>query len=407
MLLPASLVRYASGLVALGVFAALGCRGGSPGFDERDMTPTVRVTHPEVKQVTEYVTFTGRTKAVNSVDLQSRVTGYLDSIDFTAGDYVEAGKQLFKIDPRTFQSQLDIANAQVTLAQARLKLADADLARANELLRTPGVISQAEFDKNLAAQAEADAQVAAARANAKDAQNNLDYTSIVAPFAGVVGRNYPSIGALIRQDDTKLTTLVSQDPIYAFFEADEQTLLRVGRLINEGKIRSRENGAIVNVELALADEVDAFPHEGTMDFTGNRVSPTTGTLEIRAVFKNPLLSDKKRRMFIEGMFVRVRVPLGDPHEALLVREAAIGADQDRRFVLVVNDEDVVEQRLVEVGTQQPGGMQVVVPTKIKQPGATSEDETIESLTPQDRVIVGGLQLVRPGTKVKVREIESE
>lgn len=378
---------------------ALGC-GQAPVPGALDMTPTVRVAQPVVREVTDYCFFTGRMEATQSVDLQSRITGYLQSIDFKPGDAVKGGAQLFKIDPRPYQAKLDIATAQIKLAEAQQQLAEADYRRAQEMLRQPGVISQADVDKYLAARIQAAAQVSAAQANADAAKLDVDFTTIVAPIDGVLGRNYPSIGALVRQDDTLLATIVSQDPIYAYFEVDELTMLRVGRLINEGKIESHNNGAIMPVEMALADEDDKYPHHGTLDFVNNRISPTTGTREVRGVFENPLLSDGKTRMFASGMFVRIRVPVGKPADALVVPEAAIGTDQGRKFVLVVNGENTVEQRVVELGPQQPEGMQVVVPTKIKNPDS---EETVDSVGPTDRIIVGGLQLVRPGTKVKVRE----
>jgi multidrug efflux system membrane fusion protein len=393
-------VRRALGAMLLVSVVGGGCSRRSSTVASND-APWVRVAHPIVREVTEYYYFTGRTEAPETVDLQSRVTGYLDAIEFTPGDEAPAGKELFKIDPRPYQAQLDIANSQVKLAEARLKLAEADYRRAVELLKTPGVISQQDVDKYVAAQTEAAASVAAAQANADAAKLNLEFTSIVSPINGVVGRNYPSVGALIRQDDTLLTTIVSQTPMYAYFDVDEQSMLRVGRLINAGKIKSKESGAIIPVEMALADEDDEYPHVGEVDFINNRVSPTTGTLEIRGVFDNPLLADGKRRFFRPGMFVRIRVPVGDPADALLLPQAAIGTDQGRKYVLVVNDQDVVEQRVVDLGPQQPGGLQVVVPTKVKSSADASQ--TGAGLAAGDRVIVGGLQLVRPGTKVRVRE----
>jgi membrane fusion protein, multidrug efflux system len=397
-------VLSGGGLAAIAAAAILGCsREATPS--QADSRPAVRVARPIVREITEYCYFTGRTEAAQSIDLQARVTGYLDSIDFTPGDEIKAGTQLFKIDPRPFQAKLDIAEAQVQLAEARHKLAEADLARAQELLRTPGVISQAEFDKYIAAETEAVANFAAAEANFNAAKLDVDYTSVVTMIEGVAGRNYPSVGDLIRQDDTLLTTVVTQDPMHAYFEVDEQTMLRVGRLIHEGKIKSRANGADIPVEMALADERDKFPHRGMMDFINNRISSSTGTREIRAVFENPLLSDGKTRMFTAGMFVRIRVPLGQPHDAMLIPEAAIGTDQGRKYVLVVNADDAVEQRLIELGPQEGEGLQVVTPVE----GASTHpgEEVMPPLSVDDRIIVGGLQLVRPGAKVRIRNATPE
>jgi multidrug efflux system membrane fusion protein len=356
----------------------------------------VRVVQPVAREVTEYCNFTGRTEAGKTIDLQSRVTGYLAAIDFTPGDVVPAGKELFKIDPRPYEAAYNIALAQIDLAKARLKLAEADYRRAQELGRTPGVISQADFDKFEAAQTEAGAQVAAAEANAKNAKLNVDFTSIAAPIDGMVSRNYQDVGDLILQDNTLLSTIVSQDPMFAYFEVDEATMLRVGRLINDGKLESRSSGRDIPVEMALADEKDSYPHSGMMDFIDNRISSSTGTLEIRAVFENPMLTDGKTRMFSPGMFVRVRVPLGKPHDEVLIPQAAIGIDQGRSYVLVVGADDVVQKRLVETGPIQPDGLQVV------RPLTGVSDDQAGGLTVDDRVVIGGLQLIRPGTKVRVR-----
>lgn len=385
-----------------------GCRGAAATPGQASAEPLVRVTQPVARQVTEYFLFTGRTAAEPSVDLKAKVTGYLASIDFKPGDAVKKDQQLFEIDPRPYQAQLDIANAQVTLSQARQQLAAADLSRARELMRTPGVISQADIDKAVAGEAEAAASVAAAEANAAAAKLNVEFTSIKAPFDGVMGRNYPSVGDLVMADGTLLATILAPDPIFAYFEVDELTMLRVGRLINEGKIPSKDSGAIIPVEMALADEGEAYLHVGTMDFVNNRISPTSGTLEVRGVFENPLLSDNRTRMFKPGMFVRIRVPAGPPFDAVIIPEAAIGIDQGRKYVLVVNADNVVERHDVELGPSQPGKMVVVfAPPKAASAEDDAEipDTRAPGLSPGDRVVIGGLQLIRPGTKVQVRETE--
>lgn len=378
--------------------------------------PVVRVAKPVVREVTDYVYFTGRTDAVQSVDLQARVTGYLDSVDFKAGTEVKAGQQLFKIDPRPYQAALDAALGQVKLAEAQVKVAAADYARAVNIARTPGAISQQDIDRYAAAEEEANAQLDASKANAESARLNLEFTTIASPVDGLIGRNYPSAGNLVRQDNTLMATVVSQDPMYAYFDVDEQTMLRVGRLIREGKIHSKASGAIVPVQMALADEGNDFPHEGEVDFINNQVSAATGTLEVRGVFPNPHLKDGPERMLKPGMFVRIRVPIGDPHSALLVPQAAIGTDQGRKFLLVVDDKNVVEERVVELGSQQSGGLQAVIPVKMVRtseglrranPDAPSSEPTIDSVAASDQVIVGGLQRVRPGMTVKTREAESD
>jgi multidrug efflux system membrane fusion protein len=374
--------------------------------------PVVRVSRPIIRDVTDYVYFTGRIEATESVDLQARVTGYLNSVNFVPGSEVKAGQQLFKIDPRPYQATLDSANGQVEVTKAQANLAAADLRRAQEISKTPGAISQADLDKYAAQEDAAKAEYEAAKANAESARLNLEFTSITSPIDGLIGRNYPAIGNLVRQDNTLMATVVSQDPMYAYFDVDEQTLLRVSRLVQEGRIPSKSNGAVIPVEMALADETNEFPHSGMIDFVSNRINQSTETLEVRGVFENPRLSTGPERMLKPGMFVRIRVPVGKPSSALIVPREAIGTDQDRKFLLVVDDKNVVEERDIELGPEQPDGLQVVTAVKMVRTDeglrrAASSDPAdmprFDSLSANDQVIVGGLQRVRPGTVVKTRE----
>jgi multidrug efflux system membrane fusion protein len=410
------LARFFCGVLWGPLIAAIfGC-GGEGRSATNVPPPVVRVAKPIVRDVTDYVYFSGRTDAVQSVDLQARVTGYLDSVDFKSGTEVKAGQQLFKIDPRPYQAALDAALGQVKLAEAQVNLAAADYARAVNIAKTPGAISQQDIDKYAAAEEEAKAQLDASKANAESARLNFEFTTIESPIDGLIGRNYPSVGNLVRQDNTLMATVVSQDPMYAYFDVDEQTMLRVGRLIREGKIRTRAGGTVIPVQMALADENNEYLHEGEVDFVNNQVNAATGTLEVRGVFPNPQLKDGPDRMLKPGMFVRIRVPIGDPHSALVLPQAAIGTDQGRKFLLVVDDKNIVEERVVELGSQQPGGLQEVVPVKMvrtseglrrAEADAPSGEPTIDSLTASDEVIVGGLQRVRPGVTVKTREAESD
>jgi membrane fusion protein, multidrug efflux system len=400
-------------LASVGV--TCGCGGEARPAGEASQ-PVVRVARPVVRDVTEYAYFTGRTDAPQSVDLQARVTGYLDSVDFVSGSEVKAGQELFKIDPRPYQAALDSANGQVKLAEAQVNLAAADYARAVNIARTPGAISQQDIDKYAASEEEAKAQLDASKANSESARLNLEFTTIAAPIDGLIGRNYPTVGNLVRQDSTLMATVVSQDPMYAYFDVDEQTMLRVGRLIREGKIKSRLSGPAVPVQMALADEDNQYPREGQVDFINNRINPTTGTLEVRGVFSNPHIANGPERMLKPGMFVRIRVPIGDPYQALVVPQAAIGTDQGRKFLLVVDDKNVVEERVVALGPEQPEGMQVVTPIKMVRTGegllpadeaANSNAPTVDSIQAGDQIIVGGLQRVRPGATVKIREPENQ
>jgi len=370
------------------------------------------VLEPISREITDYVFFTGRTDAIESVEIRARVTGYLMEIDFKPGLDVKKGQRLFKIDPRPYQAEFDRLTAQVKLAEARYKLAVADVNRGVEIAKTPGAISQQDLDNFAARRDQAKAEIDAAKAAAEIASLNLEFTSVTAPIDGVVGRNLLTVGNLVQQDITLLTTVVSEDPIYGYFDIDENTMLRIRRMIREGRIKSVSQGGQVPVQLGLSDESDEYPHEGTLDFVNNRVSPTTGTLQVRGIFKNepPANPAITPRLLRPGMFVRVRLPLGGPHKAILVPEAAISTDQSAKAVFVVDDKGIVEYRPVTVGSRQPGGWQVVEPVKIirdgqglrrAQPGEAGSD----SLTLTDKVIVGGLQRVRDGVHVRTQPYE--
>ncbi len=403
-------VRHFTPIAALLLLAAAGCRDKAPA--KVAQAPVVRTETPITREVGDYVYFTGRLEAVESVELRARVTGYLVSIDFQSGKLVKAGDRLFKIDPRPYQAQLDEANGQVALAKAQLQLAIADNARAKEVAKTPGAISQQDVDKYQAAEEEAAAQVTASEAAAEVSALNLSFTDIVSPVDGIVSRNLLTIGNLVTQDQTLLTTVVSQDPIYAYFDIDELTLLRAERLIQAKKIESTAEGAVLPVQFGLADEGNEYPHSGKVDFINNQIDPSTGTLELRGVFSNPLLTPVGPRMFKPGEFVRIRLPMGKAYEALLVSQAAIGSDQGKKYLLTVNKENVVEYSPVTLGPQQPEGLQVVQPVNIQRTPAgvrfALEGEPSEPSITADSVIVAeGLQRVRPGVKVDPKPIDRD
>src|SRR5262245_58489969 len=342
-------------LLLLVCLLAVGCGRKGPSRPE-DRPPLVRVAEPVEKTITDYEYFTGRTDAVDTVDVRARVTGYLIAVDFKAGQEVKGpkpddprsrGQRLFKIDPRPYQAALDNAKGQLALNQARLELAKADYERSVYIRRQdPNALSQQDLDKYKAAQAEADAAVKAAKASVEAAQLNLDFTDINAPVDGIVGRNLLTVGNLVTQDQTLLTTVVSEDPMYVYFDVDERTLLRVRDLIREGKIKVPDaripvpskdpNVEPFPVDIGLANDRDEYPHQGVIDFVNNQLNASTGTLQVRGVFANPKPERKGApRLLTPGMFVRVRIPVGKEHNALLIPEAAIGTDQDEKYIMVV------------------------------------------------------------------------
>ena len=372
----------------------------------------VKVSPPVERNITDYEYVTGRTEAVKTVDIRARVTGYLEVVDFKAGDTVDEGKVLFKIDPRPYQAELDRASGQVLLQEASLKLAVADYARARKTASdNPNAISRQELDTSAAKESQTDASVKAAKANAESARLNLGYTTIASPITGVIGRNLIDVGNLVTQDQTSLATIVSEDPMYAYFNVDERTMLRIQKLIREGKMKSAKAGAHIEVGLGLANEEGQYPHQGAIDFVNNRVSSSTGTLQVRGQFDNPK-PPQGVRVLTPGLFVRVRVPIGSPHPALLVPQSALGTDQGAKFLFVVNDQNVVEYRPVAVGAIQSDGMQVVEPLSVVRTKdgvrlALPEEKGEPSLKKSDKVVVSGLQRVRPGLTVTAKPAEAK
>lgn len=370
--------------VYLGAALALallpGCQKG-PVVKSEPRIPEVFVDTPKVQEVTEYEDFSGRTEAIRFVEIKARVTGYLQTTFFKDGADVQQGAQLFQIDPRVYQAELDRAIAAVAQANAHFERLDTEHQRTLRLLKQKAV-SQEESDRIQYERLEAQSAVAAARASEQLARLNLDFTKITAPFSGRISRRQVDPGNLIQADLTTLTNLVALDPLYVYFDVDERTVLRVRRLIAQGKVRSARETE-VPVRIGLADE-EEFSLSGTIDFVDNRVDPNTGTLRIRAVVPNP------KRFLSPGLFVRIRLPIGSAHPATLVPEEALGSDQGQRFLYVVGADDKVESRRVQVGLLQ-GGMR----------------EIQNGLAPTERFVVRGLQRVRPGLEVKPLPLEND
>jgi RND family efflux transporter MFP subunit len=364
-------------LVALLGLTAYGCTR-APQKTAPPQIPEVHVAIPVVRDITDFEEFPGRTEAVKTITVRARVSGYLERVLFKEGAEVKAGDRLFEIDRRTYQADCDRASANLSQAKAHLFRLESDFRRASSLLPTRA-ISQAEFDQTAGDRAEADAAVRVAEAALHTAALNLDFTNVTAPLSGRISRQWIDPGNLARADDTALTTIVSQDPIYAYFDVDERTTLRIRRLVVSGKVRSaREYES--KVFLGLADE-KGFPHAGTINFIDNQVDAATGTLRLRGIFPNA------DQILSPGLFVRIHVPIGEPHRSLLVSERALNSDQGDKFVYVVNVDGEVAYRRVEVGALRDG-------LRVIQSG----------LDPGERVVLSGLQRIRPKAKVISREI---
>lgn len=335
--------------------------------------PTVTVAKPVSKRIVDHADFTGQMAAVDNVDIRPRVSGYIDRIVFKEGDLVKAGNLLLVIDPRPYQAALDQATGQLRQAEAQQKLNDANFARAQDL-RAKNVIASQDFDTAVAQKNQADAQVVAAQAAVSAAQLNLDFTQIKAPVAGRISRQLITVGNLVQADQTTLTNIVSVDPIYAYAEVDENTVLRFEQLIAQGSVEDARQ-ARVPISIALGDQKE-LTREGVIDFIDNKIDPSTGTLQIRGVFSN------QDGILLPGMFVRVRVPTSKPYDAHLIADQAVISDQGLKFVYVVTPDNKANQIRVTLGPLVDG-LRVVR----------------EGLKPQDEVVVDGIVKVRPGAPV--------
>jgi len=361
----------------------LGCTGQTPPGAPPPVAQ-VTVALPIQRDVVDHEDFTGRTEAVESVEIRARVTGYLDRILFEEGSEVKKDAPLFVIDPRPFKAEYDRDLAQVAVREANLTYREAELAR-GKLLVVQKAMSQSNFDEIVASHGEAGAAVTAAKANTEVSKLNLDFTAIASPIDGQTSKAAVTRGNLVKADLTLLTTVVSVDPMYVYFDMDEQTILRVKQNVREGKIKAKEPTKIP-VMMGLGNEA-GFPHEGTIDFADNRLDSGTGTIRVRGVFANPKPATGSR-VLLPGLFCRVRVPLGDPYQAILVAERALGSDLGQKYVLVVDDQGEVQYRTVQID-RLDGGLRVI------QGG----------LQAGQQVIVTGLQRVRPGAKVEAKVVQ--
>lgn len=379
--------RYLLALASLAVaFSAAGCHQQKTQAAAPE-PPVIPVSQPIEREVTDYVDYTGRTDAVESVGIRARVSGYLIKMPYKEGDEVKAGDLLFEIDPRPYQAMVDQAKGQLAVNEAQLKLSKANLARdtaANQQVR--GAITLQQIDQDKAAVDQAAAMVQSAEAVLAAYELNLSFTKVYSPINGQVSRYYYTLGNLVNQDQTLLTTVVSVDPMYAYFDLDERTLIRVRKAINEGKIKVAKDRTAIPVLMGLEGE-EGYPHHGTIDFINNVVNPSTGTIAVRGVFQNPL-PPNGRRILVPGMFVRIRLPIGQPHQSVLIADRAIGSDQGLKYAYVVDAENKVQYRRITTGALENDGLRVVE----------------EGIKPDDWVIVGALLQVRPQMEVKTDRI---
>ena len=384
-----------------------GCQG-SNGAPVKPPPPEVKFQLPVVGNVTDYADFPGSSDAIVTVQVRSRVSGYMTKVYFKDGTMVEEGNLLFEIDPRQYKAELERAEGNLQQIEAHGRRLKKEYERARNLLKK-GSVSQEEFDRYESDFKETEANLEIAKANRDLAALNLDWTEVRAPSGGLLSRRMVDPGNLIRADDTVLTSIVTQDPMYVYFDVDEQNMLKVRHLLRDGKIKAKSEKE-VPVLFGLSDESPNFPHTGTVDFTDNRVDINTGSLRFRAAVRN------EKGILTPGLFVRVRLPIGDPHPTLFVPEEALASDQGRKIVYTVEwkpvDADVKPVTEAKSGhdeakpshdekAKEPkmGWVVAVKPLKI---GSLRDGfrAVEEGLAPTDKVIVTGLQRVRPGKEVK-------
>lgn len=360
---------------------ASGCTESASAPAPVQPIPKVTVAEVVSQETIDYDQYVGRAEASETVELRSRVNGFLQEIKFRDGDQVVEGQPLFLIEPDKYEAIHKQSLAKINICQAQLELAQTKLARDEKLLQK-GAVPREEYEEALAAVQECEAQIIAAKADSDRTALDVKYTTITSPISGRIDRTLVNKGNLVTGGTgagTLLTTIVRIVPIYVYFDVDERSLLRYQRM-GQAERNEKSPQTIRDQQIPcyvqLSDE-ENFPHRGQLDFAANRVDPTTGTIKIRGVFEN------QDHQLTPGMFVHVRVPTSDKYQALLIPEQAIATDQSIKYVYVVDSDQIVSRRNLKLGPSR------------------GDLRTVRSgLKAGDRVIVKGLQRVRPGQQVE-------
>jgi RND family efflux transporter MFP subunit len=367
-----------------------------PPAAQQAAAPPVTVARPLVREIVEQDEFTGRFDAVEAVELRARVGGHLESVNFRDGAMVREGDLLFVIDKRPFQVAVNQAQAAIAAQQTRLEFARLDYERSDRLART-GVTDQRTNDERRANFLQAQADLNALRAALDQARLNLEFAEVKAPIAGRISRRLVTEGNLIVADQTLLTTIVTLDPIYLYFDIDERSYLAYMRIAQADAAQGDPARAVqagtaqaggtpaqraqLAVRIALTGQQE-FTINGRIDFIDNRLDPSTGTMRMRAIVDNTNMA------LTPGLFGRVRIPGSDPYRGVLIPDEAIGADQDRRFVYVVAADGTVSQRAIRPGPRQDG-------YRVVRQGLTGEET----------IVIAGIQRIRPGATVRPQMTE--
>ena len=360
--------------MAFAIFASLSLSACEQNSFVPPPPPRVEIAVPVQRSITRYLEATGNTAPIKNVDLVARVQGVLQAINYQDGTFVKEGTTLFTIEPDTYRLKLEQAQAAEAGAQASVRQTDADFKRQSDLVQRQAV-SQATLDNSTSASENAQANLLQAQANTKIAAVNYGYTNVIAPFDGIVSAHLVSIGELVgASSPTQLATIVALDPIYVNFNVNEQDVLRIRE---EARRRGMTADDLKSLPIEVGLQTDnGYPHKGKLDYAAPTLNQSTGTLPVRGVLPNP------GRVLLPGYYVRVRVPFDEQKDALLVPDASLGSDQAGRYVLVVNGDNVVEQRKIKTG-QLEGNLRVIE-------GGLKGD---------DRVVTAGLLRAIPGQKV--------
>jgi multidrug efflux system membrane fusion protein len=366
------------GLAAIAVFVLYSSvghsRAKSPAAAQAAL-PQVQVAEVIHRPLREWQEFSGRLQAPNTVELRPRVSGYVDRVAFTDGARVKKGQLLFQIDPRPFQAEVERLVAERTRSVSDLELAKANRARAERLI-SAHAISREEYERQVAAEASAQGALGSIDASLQEARLNREFTEVRAPIDGHVSRAIITAGNLVTSASL-LTTIVSDDPVYVYFDTDEQTYLRYARA---KQTQAHANSGVSDIYIGLVDE-DGYPHPAQLDFIDNQVDATTGTIRARAALANP---DGR---YTPGLFARVRLIGGEDRDSVLIEDRAVGTDLSKKFVLTLSKDNRIEYRLVELGPEI-NGLRVVT----------------QGLAPNELIVVNGLQHVRPGQSVAATRV---
>ncbi len=369
--------------IGMGILAGMNAGCSSSAQPKAPAPVEVSVAEVICKQLGDSDEFTGRLEPVNSVEVRPRVSGYLQSVHFKEGAIVRQGDLLFQIDPRPFQAEVDRLKGELSQAKAQRSRAQSDFERAERLHNNDGMSAE-EYDRRAAVRNEAEARIASTEAALRGAELNLEFTRVTAPITGRVGRAEITEGNLVEGGAGQirpLTTLVSLDPIYVYFDVDEQTYLKYAHITQIHGTSSHElRGSAL---LGLADE-DAFPHVGQVSFVDNQVSSSTGTIRLRATFAN------KNLALTPGLFARIRLQGGEAHSGCLAKDEAVVTDLNQKYVFVLGKNNMLTYRPVKLGPMAEG-LRVIR----------------DGLHEGDVIVVNGLQRVRPGAAVTPRRVSMD